>query len=166
MRGKKIGPVVAAVLAAQCLVAETAFAAPLTNQDPYDVRQLSVRDLGDLNGDGVSEVVIGKGWQDIARADEGAVFIVQRDSDCQLGDVVRITQGEAGLRLELQAGDRFGASIAPIGDLDGDGVVVWSSGFLAPMTAVGRMPEPCTSYSWPPTAVWPVNRRCPLPAEA
>lgn len=97
--------------------------APVEGSDPYEARALVVDEVGDVNGDGVSDVVVGKGWQDVSRADVGALWILESGSDCGLGSGTRITRGEGGLSLKLLEGDRFGASVAPLGDLDGDGVV-------------------------------------------
>jgi PKD repeat protein len=90
--------------------------------DPYRASRLNVREMGDVNGDGLKEIVIGKGWQDVARADEGAIWVVMRSEECLLGESIRITEGEGGLELDLHPGDRFGSSVASLGDLDGDGI--------------------------------------------
>ena len=101
-------------------VAEAA-AAP--TQDLYEQRRLAVREIGDVSGDGISDLAIGKRWQDVGHADEGAVWIVHRQANCTLGTARRITAGEGGLRLALRPGDRFGAAVAPLGDINGDGGV-------------------------------------------
>lgn len=93
------------------------------SQETLEAHRLSVREIGDVGADGVTDLAIGKPWQDVRRADEGAVWVVHRQLNCGFGESRRITTGESGLELELRPGDRFGAAVAPLGDLNGDGVL-------------------------------------------
>ncbi|MEQ1892092.1 MAG: integrin alpha, partial [Planctomycetota bacterium] len=89
--------------------------APFGASDDYGK---SAAPLGDLNLDGLPEVAVGAPLDDDVAQDTGAVWI-------------HYTQGGSGRRsikvsakgsgLPLDALDRFGSSVAAIGDLDGNG---------------------------------------------
>ncbi len=73
--------------------------------------------LGDVNGDGVLDVAVG------APGDgKGAVWILLLDTDGTVKGEQRVASGVGGFPDLLGAGDRFGEALAPLGDLDGDGV--------------------------------------------
>ncbi|WP_412069356.1 FG-GAP-like repeat-containing protein [Rubrivirga sp. IMCC43871] len=67
--------------------------------------------LGDLDGDGRPELAVGAYGDDGGR---GAVWVLSLRSD---GTV----HAARPIRLDSAPGDRFGTSVAALGDLDGDG---------------------------------------------
>ncbi len=78
--------------------------------------------LGDLDGDGTTELAVGS-WGDAGSgADTGAVWILFLLPDGRVHHVQKIASAAGGFTGVVTAGDRFGASTAGIGDLDGDGV--------------------------------------------
>ncbi len=82
----------------------------------------AVADIGDVNGDGVSDLVVGAPNDDEAGADAGAVWILMMQTDGRVAGQQKITEGAGGFDGNLSAGDQFGASVAGIGDLDNDGI--------------------------------------------
>ncbi len=91
--------------------------------DPNDWFGTAVAGIGDLNGDGVEDMVVGS-VNDISS--QGSVYVVFLDADGTMDDVTeyqKITDGIGGMSSSvLEAFDNFGWSVANIGDLNGDGV--------------------------------------------
>ena len=73
----------------------------------------SIASAGDINGDGYSDIIVGAPRYDGSQSDEGVAFLYLGSKDgLQVGR----------FRLEVsQAGAGFGFSVAPVGDIDGDG---------------------------------------------
>ena len=82
--------------------------------------------IGDLDGDGVPDLAVGApgddddGFDDI---NQGAVWILFMTRDGLVDGYQKINVDKGGFAGDLDGGDWFGAGIASIGDLDGDGVV-------------------------------------------
>lgn len=74
--------------------------------------------IGDLNGDGVTELVVGA--YDVGG--KGAVYTLFMNTDGSIDSFKLITEGQGGFTGTLGNGNRFGYSVALIGDLDQDGV--------------------------------------------
>lgn len=72
---------------------------------------ISVAGIGDINGDEFDDVLIGASAAGPHSAGAGRVFAYSG----QTGDLLYIVTGEA-------SGDRFGQSLAALGDLDGDSI--------------------------------------------
>ncbi|MEM7167354.1 MAG: hypothetical protein AAF581_17970 [Planctomycetota bacterium] len=78
--------------------------------------------LGDLNGDGIGELVVGVPGDDDGGTDAGAVYVLYMNA---LGEVVahvKLGPGQGGFSGVLASGDRFGESLAVVGDVNLDGV--------------------------------------------
>ncbi len=82
----------------------------------------SVDALGDLDGDGVTEVAVGAPLEDGGGSRRGAVWVLFLHSDGTVKANVKIGHGSGGFTGTLQDVDQFGAAVAGLGDLDGDGV--------------------------------------------
>lgn len=82
--------------------------------------------VGDINGDGIGDLALGiPGANNL----EGAIRILYLDSDGSILETALVQSGETS-GLQLNSGDRFGNSIARLGDLDGDGIAELAVGAL------------------------------------
>lgn len=79
--------------------------------------------LGDLDGDGVSDLAVSAVGEDDGGARRGAVWILFMNSDGTVKSHQKISDTEGGFTGTLDDIDAFGGSPASLGDLDGDGVV-------------------------------------------
>ncbi len=78
--------------------------------------------LGDLDGDGVGDLAVGVARDDDGGSDRGAVWILFLNTDGTVKSHQKISDTEGGFTGILDDSDRFGNSVASLGDLDGDGV--------------------------------------------
>ena len=83
-----------------------------------------VANLGDLDGDGVTDLAIGSNTDDDGGVNRGAAFIYFLNSDGSVkGSPQKISDTQGGFTGLLNNHDHFGASVEAIGDWDGDGNV-------------------------------------------
>jgi hypothetical protein len=85
----------------------------------------SVTSLGDLDGDGVTDLAVGAITDDTVGTDNtegGAVHVLLLNADGSVKDSVKIASGLNGGPVLNNDDDNFGNSITSLGDLDGDGV--------------------------------------------
>ena len=89
------------------------------NLDINDFFGRSVANIGDLDGDGVNELAVGAPFD--RTRDQGAVHILFMNTD---GSIKSSVENDSGTSNHCTSNtyDYLGASIAGIGDLDGDGV--------------------------------------------
>ncbi len=83
----------------------------------------SVAALGDLDGDGVGDLAVGAIADDDGGSAHGAVWVLFLDADGTVKSHQKISSTEGGFTGILDNVDRFGGSVASLGDLDGDGVI-------------------------------------------
>ena len=83
---------------------------------------ISVARLGDLNGDGNVDVAVGALLDDDGGVDRGSVWILFLDASGEVSATTKINDVEGGFIGTLDDNDRFGISVAGLGDLDGNGV--------------------------------------------
>ena len=79
--------------------------------------------LGDLDGDGVSDLAVGASEDDDGGLQRGAVWVLFLNSDGTVKSHQKISATAGGFDGILDNSDWFGGSLASIGDLDGDGVI-------------------------------------------
>lgn len=82
----------------------------------------SVASLGDLDGDGVTDLALGSPDGDFLSENYGHVWIAFMRANGTVREAVKVGDGLAGLTAPLVSNGGFGYSLAGLGDLDGDGV--------------------------------------------
>lgn len=105
----------------------------LLEEDDYFGKGVSK--IGDLDGDGVIDIAIGAPGDDDGLVDQGAVYILFLNADGSIKSHQKISALEGDF-ITLTARSEFGRGIAPMGDLDGDGILD---------LAVSRMPRGSTN---------------------
>lgn len=78
--------------------------------------------IGDVNGDGVVDFVVGARSDDDGATDAGAVYILFMNSDGTVQSNQKISMLEGGFTDTLNAENFFGYGVAGIGDYDSDGI--------------------------------------------
>jgi len=89
--------------------------------DPGDELGACLAALGDLDGDGTPDLAAGAPRDDDGGPERGAVWVLFLRPDGGVRAHQKLSSIEGGLVGPLRGGDRFGAAVASLGDLDGDG---------------------------------------------
>ena len=90
------------------------------NFEDYFGGQVST--VGDLDGDGIVELSVSAFRSDEGGDDEGAIWILFMATDGTVKSSQKISSNTGNFTGILNNGDFFGASIAPLGDIDGDSI--------------------------------------------
>jgi hypothetical protein len=78
--------------------------------------------IGDVNGDGIFDIVIGARSDDDGEIDAGAVYILFMNADGTIQSHQKISMSEGGFEETLLPSSYFGYGVAGIGDYDDDDI--------------------------------------------
>lgn len=81
----------------------------------------TVGTVGDLNGDGKVEILIGAAGSDAGGVDSGAAYVVFGKNTTTPVLLGSVAAGSGGFRIKGMAGDHAGAVLTGLGDVNGDG---------------------------------------------
>lgn len=95
------------------------FTSTLDNSDHFGI---SVCNIGDLNGDGITDIGVGARFDDDGGADRGAVYVLFLDTNGTVKSEQKISDTQGNFTGTLNNTDLFGNAIAGPGDIDGDGI--------------------------------------------
>ncbi len=98
---------------------EGSFNGALDNDDQFGT---SVTSIGDLNNDGVLDLIVGSPGDDDGGIDRGALWVLFLNSNGTVSDEQKIAFEVGGFGGALDDGDRFGSAVANVGDLNNDGI--------------------------------------------
>lgn len=76
---------------------------------------------GDVDRDGVCDLVVGARGDDDGGSGRGAVWVLAMKTDGTVKGQQKISATQGGFRGELSDGDNFGIAVEALGDVDGDG---------------------------------------------
>ncbi len=79
-------------------------------------------EIGDINGDGINDVIVGARSDDDGEIDAGAVYIVMMNDAGSVDSYQKISNLEGSFTEGLLAGNFFGYGVAGLGDIDMDGI--------------------------------------------
>ncbi|PVW13316.1 T9SS type A sorting domain-containing protein [Marixanthomonas spongiae] len=94
------------------------FNAAIDNADWFGY---SVESIGDLNGDGIEDVVVGSLKDDDGGFNRGALYVLFLNRDGEVDSYQKISDTEGGFQGVLDDWDIFGSSISYLGDINNDG---------------------------------------------
>ncbi len=97
---------------------EGSFMGALDNEDYFGC---SIASLGDMDGDGVTDIAVGAYKDDDGGSNKGAVWILFLGSNGLVKSHQKVNESYGGFTGDLDTDDYFGCSVVSIGDVDGDG---------------------------------------------
>ena len=107
----------------------------IKGQAAGDMAGYALTSVGDMNGDGVADVLIGSPGQDAGGANAGAAYVVWGKASGASVLLNNVALGTGGFKITgAAAGDHIGQSVAALSDQNGDGK---AEILLASATATG-----------------------------
>ncbi|MDW3179674.1 MAG: right-handed parallel beta-helix repeat-containing protein [Acidimicrobiia bacterium] len=82
----------------------------------------AVASIGDLDGDGITDIAVGTNGDDDGGANHGAVWVLFLNADGTVRAEQKISDTAGGFTGTLESGDQFGSALTGPGDIDGDGI--------------------------------------------
>jgi len=90
---------------------------------PLDEFGRALANAGDVDGDGLDDLIVGAFGDPVGGPLAGAAFLLFLNADGTVREHVKYASGLSGFTGTIKPQDRFGASVAGLGDLDADGTV-------------------------------------------
>jgi hypothetical protein len=95
----------------------------INGQAAYDFSGGSVSSAGDVNGDGLADLIVGATWSSVVATEAGRSYVVFGQTTTTAINLSAIAEGSGGFVINGQTeGDRSGNSVSGIGDINGDGL--------------------------------------------
>ena len=82
----------------------------------------ALTNIGDLDGDGWEELVVGAKGDDDGGTNNGAVYVLFTEAGGRIKASQKISMEEGNFQAKLDNGDHFGVAITGLGDMDGDSI--------------------------------------------
>ena len=89
-----------------------------------------IESIGDIDGDGISDIAVGAPYDDDGGPSHGAVYILFLNSDGTVKDSQKISSTEGNFQGVIDSGDCWGNAITSLNDFDGDGITDIAVGAL------------------------------------
>lgn len=84
-----------------------------------------VEKMGDLDGDGVTDLVVCASQDDDGGTDRGAFYVLYLETDGTVKSFLKHSDTTGGFAGTLEDNDKWGSYVAKLSDLDGDGIDDW-----------------------------------------
>ena len=85
---------------------------------PGDQFGYALANAGDVDNDGISDLLVGAPGDDDGGSDSGAAWLLFPGSNGKVNGAQKLSSLEGMLGATLTAGDRFGSAVAGVGNLD------------------------------------------------
>ena len=95
----------------------------ITGEAHSDFAGVSVSSAGDVNGDGIADLIVGASKNDAGGLDAGAAYVVFGTTAAATSINLATLSGAAGFKITGEAaGDLAGVPVSAAGDVNGDGI--------------------------------------------
>jgi hypothetical protein len=95
----------------------------INGESAADLSGMSVSSAGDVNGDGLADILIGARDSDANGTNSGRAYVVFGKSDTTAVNLTDVVAGKGGFVINAAtAGEEVGISVSAAGDLNGDGL--------------------------------------------
>ena len=83
----------------------------------------AITNIGDINGDNITDIAVSATLHDDTGDNTGAVWILLLNTDGTVKEDFEISSSQGNFVGNLESEDKFGSSLTPLGDLDNDGLL-------------------------------------------
>jgi hypothetical protein len=107
----------------------------------------SVSGAGDLNGDGLSDMIVGSPYAEANGHTSGRAYLVFGKADTEAVSLADVAQGNGGFSMDREALHEYsGISVSGAGDVNGDGLPDLIVGAPGPLSPEVNDPPPGRTY--------------------